>query len=46
MLFGLRERNLQRVGSIWREAFAEVRTPDDTLRQAQAHLESYFGKLG
>jgi hypothetical protein len=46
VLFGLRERSLQRVGMIWREAFAEVRTPDDTLRQAQAHLESYFGKLG
>lgn len=45
VLFGLRERSLQRVGMIWREAFAEVRTPDDTLRQAQAHLESYFGKL-
>jgi hypothetical protein len=46
VLFGLRERSLQRVGMIWREAFAEVRTPDDTLRLAQAHLESYFGKLG
>jgi hypothetical protein len=45
VLFGLRERTLQRVGMIWREAFAEVRTPDDTLRQAQVHLESYFGKL-
>jgi hypothetical protein len=44
VLFGLRERNLQRVGNIWRDAFAEVRTPDDTLRQAQGHLESYFGK--
>ena len=44
VLFGLRERNLQRVGSIWRDAFAEVRTPDDALRQAQAHLENYFAK--
>ena len=43
VLFGLRERNMQRVGNIWRDAFAEVRTPDDALRQAQAHLESYFG---
>jgi hypothetical protein len=43
VLFGLRERNLQRVGNIWRDAFAEVRTPDDALRQAQGHLESYFG---
>jgi hypothetical protein len=45
VLFGLRERNMQRVGNIWRDAFAEVRTPDDALRQAQAHLESYFGKV-
>jgi len=44
VLFGLRERNLARVGSIWRSAFAEVRNPDDGLRQAQAHLESYFGR--
>lgn len=44
VLFGLRERNMQRVGNIWRDAFAEVRTTDDSLRQAQAHLESYFGK--
>jgi hypothetical protein len=44
VLFGLRERNTQRVGNIWREAFAEVRTADDALRQAYAHLESYFGK--
>lgn len=44
VLFGLRERNMQRVGNIWRDAFAEVRTADDSLRQAQAHLESYFGR--
>jgi hypothetical protein len=44
VLFGLRERNLQRVGNIWRDAFAEVRNPDDALRQAQTHLESYFSK--
>jgi hypothetical protein len=44
VLFGLRERNMQRVGNIWRDAFAEVTTSDDALRQAQAHLESYFGR--
>lgn len=44
VLFGLRERNMTRVGNIWRDAFAEVRTTDDALRQAQGHLESYFGK--
>jgi hypothetical protein len=44
VLFGLRERNMQRVGSIWRDAFAEVRTPDEGLRQAQGYLENYFGR--
>ncbi|HYC58676.1 MAG TPA: hypothetical protein VEK79_03845 [Thermoanaerobaculia bacterium] len=44
VLFGLRERNMQRVGMIWRDAFAEVRTPDDGLRQAQTYLETYFAR--
>ena len=44
VLFGLRERNLQRIGTIWRDAFAEVRTPDDGLRQAQTYLETYFNR--
>lgn len=44
VLFGLRERNTARVGLIWREAFAEVRTPTDALRQAHDHLERHFGK--
>lgn len=44
VVFGLRERNYARVGSIWRDAIAEVRTPGENLRQAQAHLENYFGK--
>src|SRR5688572_21041931 len=44
VLFGLRERNMSRVGNIWRDAFAEVRTADEALRQAHAHLESYFGR--
>jgi hypothetical protein len=44
VLFSLRERNVQRVSSVWRDAFAEVRTPSDSLRQAQSHLESYFTK--
>jgi hypothetical protein len=38
VLFGLRERNTTRVASIWRDAFAEVRTSDG-LRQAADHLE-------
>jgi hypothetical protein len=44
VLFSLRERNVQRVSTVWRDAFAEVRTPSDALRQAQSHLESYFAK--
>jgi hypothetical protein len=39
VLFGLRERNLQRVGSIWRDAFGELGTRTDGLRQAFEHLE-------
>ncbi len=39
VLFGLRERNLQRVSSIWRAALAEVRNTSDALRQAAEHLE-------
>lgn len=44
VLFGLRERNAQRVGLIWREAFAEVRAPSENVRLAYDHLEKYFGK--
>jgi hypothetical protein len=39
VLFGLRERNLQRVGSIWRDAFGELGARTDGLRQAYDHLE-------
>lgn len=44
VVFGLRERNVQRVANVWRDAFAEVRSPGDDLHQAQTHLENYFGK--
>jgi hypothetical protein len=44
VLFSLRERNVQRVSSVWRDAFAEVRTANEGLRQAQVHLENYFGR--
>lgn len=44
VLFALRERNVQRVASIWRAAFAEIRHPDDTLREAQAQLERHFAQ--
>ncbi|HEX6096446.1 MAG TPA: hypothetical protein VF432_09000 [Thermoanaerobaculia bacterium] len=39
VLFGLRERNTQRVSLIWREAFAEVKSRSENLRQAYEHLE-------
>ena len=42
VLYGLRERNMQRVSSVWREAFAEVRSPSENLRVAQEQLERYF----
>ena len=38
VLFGLRERNLQRVGLIWRDAFAEVKSRSENLEQAYEHL--------
>ena len=44
VLYGLRERNAARVASVWRDAFAEVRTPTEGLRQAHDHLERYFGR--
>ena len=42
VLFGLREKNLQRVSLVWRDAFAEVRTRSAGLQQAYEHLEQAF----
>ena len=44
VLFALRERNAARVGVIYRDAFAEVKTPSDAIRQAYDHLEKYFAR--
>lgn len=44
VLFGLRERNVQRVATIWRDAFAEVRTRSEGMRQAYEHLEQAFAR--
>ena len=44
VLYALRERNTTRIASVWRGAFAEVRTQTEGLRQAHDHLERYFGK--
>ena len=43
VLYGLRERNLQRVNLVFRDAFRELRTPSDGLRKAFEHLEAHFG---
>ncbi|HEX6178370.1 MAG TPA: hypothetical protein VF057_08415, partial [Thermoanaerobaculia bacterium] len=43
VLFGLRERNLQRVNLVYRDVFREVRNPSDALRRAWEHLDAHFG---
>jgi hypothetical protein len=42
VLYGLRERNLPRVSTIFRDAFAELRSPSDALKKAYEHLDRYF----
>lgn len=44
VLSALRERNTTRVGSIYRQAFAELSAPTDGLRQAYEHLEYHFAR--
>ena len=44
VLYALRERNLARVGSIYRDAFSEVKTPSEGVRQAYEHLERQFAR--
>ena len=44
VLYALRERNLSRVGSIYRDAFSEMKTQSDAVRQALEHLEKYFAR--
>jgi len=44
VLYGLRERNLPRVASIYRDAFGELRAPSEQMRKAYEHLDRYFGK--
>jgi hypothetical protein len=43
VLYGLRERNLPRVASVFRDAFRELRTPSDAMRKAYEQLDRYFG---
>ena len=42
VLYALRERNVARVGIVYKQAFAEMKTASDGIRQAQEHLERYF----
>jgi hypothetical protein len=42
VLYALRERNLPRIANVYRDAFMEVKSPSDTLRQALDHLDRYF----
>ncbi len=44
VLYALRERNLSRVGSIYRDAFSELKTQSEGVRQALEHLEKYFSR--
>jgi hypothetical protein len=39
VLYAVRERNVQRIGSVYREAFAELKNPSIALRQAYEHIE-------
>jgi hypothetical protein len=45
VLFGLRERNLPRVQSVFRDAFRELKAPSDGLKKAYEHLDRYFGAI-
>ena len=42
VVFALRERDTTRVGTIYRDAFSEVKTQSDSVKQAFDHLERYF----
>lgn len=42
VLYGLRERNIPRIANVYRDAFSEVRSPSEPVRQALDHLDRYF----
>jgi len=44
VLFGLRERNTQRVSLVFRDAFRELRNPTEGMRRAFDHLEQHFAQ--
>jgi hypothetical protein len=43
VLYALRERNVTRVGGIFRGAFSELKTRSEGVQQAYEHLDGYFG---
>jgi len=46
VLYAIREHNVSRIGTIYRAAFAEIRTPSDSLKQAYDALERFFATRG
>ncbi|HKO56576.1 MAG TPA: hypothetical protein VJ276_11915 [Thermoanaerobaculia bacterium] len=42
LLYAVREQNMQRIALIYRDAFAEIRTSSDALRQAYEHLDQFM----
>ncbi len=42
VLYGLRERNIPRIANVYRDAFSEVKSPSEAVRQALDHLDQYF----
>lgn len=44
VLYALRERNITRVGGIYRGAFSELKTQSEGVRQAYEHLDKYFAR--
>jgi hypothetical protein len=44
VLYVLRERNVTRVGGIYRGAFAELKTQSEGVQQAYEHLDKYFAR--
>jgi len=44
LLYAIRERNLPRVANIYRDVFAELKSPSESLKQAFEHLDRYFAR--
>lgn len=44
LLYSIRERNLPRVGTIYRDAYSELTQPSEGVRQVFEHLQNVFGR--